>query len=231
MAMPTNLPETDDSRLRLLQLVSPSLPVGAFAYSQGLEWAVETGWVSSEADAADWCREVLEQGLACVDIPILARMMAAVRAQDFDRLAHWNETLLAMRETRELREEECVRGRAMLSLLEGLRLDGIGPVKEMPGTTQLCAYAAATVAWDISEADAATGHAWSWLENTVMAAIKLIPLGQLSGQRLLLQLSDAIQTSVGHGLALEDAGIGGSLPSLAIASCLHETQYSRLFRS
>lgn len=224
-------PEAHTSRLRLLQLVSPSLPVGAFAYSQGLEWAVETGWVADEPATADWCREILEQGLACVDIPILSRMMEASRCADQETLSHWNAILLAMRETRELRAEETVRGRAMLSLLEGLEIQSAARLKEIPELTQLCAFSAAANSWNLSSEDAATGYAWSWLENTIMAAIKLVPLGQLAGQRLLLTLSDNVTAAVRHGLSLDDSEIGGSLPGLAIASCQHETQYSRLFRS
>lgn len=231
MHMSTNMPESHSSRLRLLQLASPSLPVGAFAYSQGLEWAVHSGSVDSEAETAAWCKEILEHGLACVDLPILVRMMEAWRTQDLEAMSRWSAELLAMRETRELREEEAVRGRAMLSLLKGLEIQGADRLSEIPKLSQLCTYAAAAVRWEIPTHDAVTGYAWSWLENTIMAAIKLVPLGQLSGQRLLLTLSDSVEHAVSVGLTLEDDEIGGSLPGLAIASCQHETQYSRLFRS
>lgn len=224
-------PEQHTSKLRLLQLVSPSLPVGAFAYSQGLEWAVETGLVDSEAATASWCRDVLEQGMARVDVPILRRMMDAFLSGNLEALEHWNLTLLAMRETRELRDEECVRGRAMLSLLKGLEIEGADSLGRISRLTQLCAYSAAATRWNLSTEDAAVGYAWSWLENIVMAAIKLVPLGQLAGQRLLLSLSGPVADAVQLGLGLDEDEIGGSLPGLAIASCLHETQYSRLFRS
>ncbi|VAW93901.1 Urease accessory protein UreF, partial [hydrothermal vent metagenome] len=85
--------------------------------------------------------------------------------------------------------------------------------------------------WQISLEDLLVGYTWSWLENAVAAAIKLVPLGQTEGQSLLYRFSAEINTAVEHALALNDDAIGASTPALAIASSLHETQYSRLFRS
>jgi urease accessory protein len=75
------------------------------------------------------------------------------------------------------------------------------------------------------------GYAWSWLENLVLAGVKLVPLGQSDGQRLLLRLAEALPAAVDQGLTVPERDIGASLPALALASSLHETQYSRLFRS
>lgn len=115
--------------LRLLQLVSPSLPVGAFAYSQGLEWAVEIGWVESEPALEEWLSDQLGQALTYVDLAILLRMIQAVRAQDVLKLAHWVGELQALRETAELRAEEAGRGRALAELLGSLGLLRDGSAK------------------------------------------------------------------------------------------------------
>ncbi len=224
--------ETDPhASLRLLQLVSPSLPVGAFAYSQGLEWAVEAGWVKDETDTLAWCREMLGNGIARVDIPILQRLHRGWMNGDPATRQKWNRQLLALRETSELREEERVRGRALSRLLEGLQVAGCDQLEKENDHTQLSAFAFAATTWNIPVRDAALGHAWSWLENTVMAALKLVPLGQLAGQRLLLEMSAPLQEAVEGGLQLADEDIGLSLPGATFASARHETQYTRLFRS
>lgn len=88
------------SRLRLLQLISPSLPVGAFTYSQGLEWAVECGWVTDEVMLHDWVEGVLRSSMTYVEIPLLARLYRACASDDSVALSYWSDTLLAMRETR-----------------------------------------------------------------------------------------------------------------------------------
>lgn len=231
--------------LRLLQLVSPSLPVGAFAYSQGLEWAVEAGWVKDEATLAAWLAEQLENALAWVDLPVLARMTAAVREDDPAALAAWVDELMALRETAELRAEEAGRGRALAELLDSLELL-VDPSAEDDSTTaghrapewksllarsQLAGFAFASAAWNIRLPDALTGYAWSWAENLMLAGVKLVPLGQTAGQRIALGVADLIPQAVTRSLSLSDAELGAASPALAIASSLHETQYTRLFRS
>jgi urease accessory protein len=91
--------------------------------------------------------------------------------------------------------------------------------------------ALAAVRWEIPLGAALHAHAWGWLENQVLVGVKLIPLGQVAGQRLLLGLSQEIPGVCDRALALGDDEIGGMLPIAALASSLHETQYSRLFRS
>ena len=91
--------------------------------------------------------------------------------------------------------------------------------------------AIAAVAWKIELLPAANAYAWSWLENQVLAGVKLIPLGQVAGQRLLLELAPRIPAVCERAMRREDDEIGGMLPIVALASSLHETQYTRLFRS
>ena len=96
---------------------------------------------------------------------------------------------------------------------------------------QSAPFALASVSWGIRLPDAALGFAWSWLENMVAAAIKLVPLGQTDGQRVQLALAESLPDAVKRGLQLPDEEIGASAPVMALASSLHETQYTRLFRS
>lgn len=217
--------------LRLLHLVSPSLPTGAFAYSQGLEWAAAAGWIRDAAGLQQWLADLIGHSLAGVDVPLLARMHAACREGHAAELARWCEQLLALRESYELRMEEKNRGRAMLALLEGLAMAIPNGLKAILADCQLAGFAMAAVRWHIPLGEAAAGYLWAWLENQAIAGIKIIPLGQTEGHRILAQLDDAIDAAVARGLSLADDEIGAAGPALAIASCRHETQYTRLYRS
>ena len=219
------------ARLRLLQLVSPSLPVGAFTYSQGLEWAVETGWVNDLESLARWLESLLETGVARVDLPLLARLYRGFEAGDAQGVEHWGRWLLACRETAELRAEERNRARALRVLLGSLEVQGAEDMADSLDLCQAAGFALACVRWGIALEDAALGYAWGWLESQVTAAIKLVPLGQTDGQRVLYRLAGILPAALELGLGLEDGEIGASSQALAIASSHHETQYTRLFRS
>jgi len=156
--------------LRLMHLASPALPIGGFTYSQGIEWAVEAGWIRTAEDLEAWLRDQLRGAITQLDLPLLARAQAA-------------------------------------------------------------GFAFAACAWEISAREALIGYAWAWLENLVLAAVKLVPLGQTRGQRLLACLIPEVPALVEAALTLQDGEIGAASPALAIASSAHETQYSRLFRS
>ena len=217
--------------VRLLHLVSPSLPVGAFTYSQGIEWAVEQGWLADAGDTEQWLADQLDNALARLDLPIAARMMTAVAAADRDALAGWTDQLLAARETSELRAEERQRGRALVDLLCAWDLADASAWRHLLAPSQTAGFAFAAVRWQIAVADALAGLAFSWAENLTLAAVKLVPLGQTDGQRLLANLAARIPSALDLALALGDDGIGASSPALAIASAGHEQQYTRLFRS
>lgn len=219
------------ARLRLLQLTSPALPIGAFTYSQGLEWAVESGWVQDPDTLCDWLRGLLEDNLAGLELPILARLYQAGKAEDRDEIRYWSERLYASRETRELRQEERNRARALTTLLIDLGIGQAAGWRDELSLCQAAPHAVASVHWDIALEDSLLGYAWGWLENQVAAAIKLIPLGQTDGQRVQLRLAAEIPPLVERAMTLPDQEIGAGAPALAIASARHETQYTRLFRS
>lgn len=221
--------------LRLLQLISPTLPTGAFTYSQGMEWAVECGWVKNESDTRRWLQSVLTDSLQYLELPLLARLYAAAESKHQASFQHWSQWLYASRETRELRQEEQQRARALFSVLNKLpdrhRWPELDSWQSALLTSQLAGYALAASHWRIAVKDLLTGYSWSWLENAVAVAIKLVPLGQTEAQRLLYELSADIEGLVERARLLEDDEIGASTVALAIASSLHENQYSRLFRS
>lgn len=219
---------------RLLQLCSANFPVGAYAFSQGLEWAVEEQWVSSATELCEWLSNQLHIGMTALDIPILIRFMNILScapehsAKPTTALNHWNDTLLASRETTELQLGEIAMGEAANRVARELSL----PVIKLHSEPSfLYVFASIATHWKISVDTLCLGYLWSWLENQVAAGVKLIPLGQSQAQRVLDQFADQLPRVYEKSLLVEDSDIGASLPGLAISSAQHETQYSRLFRS
>jgi urease accessory protein len=216
--------------LRLFHLVSPALPVGAYAYSQGLEYAVEAGWVSDENTVFEWLQGLSRHALGTLDLPILSRLQHAWAAEDPGAVRAWTHRLIAARETAELRAEERHLGSALARVLCELNLAEARPyVAGEAAFATLFALAAAR--WSIGSADAMSGYLWAWTENQILAAVKLIPLGQSAGQRLLLRLSDCMPAIVARAASIADDGIGVAVVTPILASALHESQYTRLFRS
>ena len=215
--------------VRLFQLTSPSLPVGAYSYSQGLEWAVESNLVNDEESARQWLAETVEQVMGRLDAPILSRMYDCWLAEDTDGLDEWNLFLLASRETRELRDEDIQMAKALRKVLEGLEIQCSGGGQGEASFALL--FSLACVTWQIPKKEMISGYLWAWLENQMLAALKLVPLGQMAGQRILMEVGGKLPGLIEEALDVRDQAIGASLPMLAIASSRHETQYSRLFRS
>ncbi|WOJ94099.1 urease accessory protein UreF [Congregibacter variabilis] len=216
------------SQLHLLHLSSPALPIGAYAYSQGLEYAIEAGWLENEELSA-WLRDGLQLGVAQLDLPILLRACEALAENDTDSLNDWNSQLLASRETAELLLEDQQVGAALLRLLTSLETTGLPTFRQKPAYA--IAFAVACHRWGIETDAALQGYAYSWLENQITAATKLVPLGQTAAQKMLLALLKEIPEACAHAMTVDDSQIGLSLPGLAMASSRHERQHTRLFRS
>ena len=207
------------SLAKLLQLASPTLPVGAYSYSGGLEAAIEAGVVKDAPGAARWIGDVLEHSVARMEAPLLLRMMNSP--------GDWNEQFLASREAAELRAETVQMGYSLNRLLKDLGAGEV-PVEE---PSFPAAFAFAAVHWKIEPEAALQAYLWAWVENQVMAALKAVPLGQTDGQRILLDLGERISALLPGILSMKDEDMGNFSPALAMLSSQHETQYSRLFRS
>ena len=215
---------------RLLQLASPTLPVGAYTYSQGLEWAVDSGIVSNEASALQWIGDLLHGSVGCFEAPLLAQMLAACGDQDLARLTQLNARYLASRESAELRAETLQMAYSLLRLLNELQPEE-GLARHLATPTFPAAWASVAVSWEIAADDAISAYLWSWIENQTMAALKTVPLGQTAGQRMLLALGQQISQVAQQACAMDVADYNNFAPGFAIACSRHETQYSRLFRS
>jgi urease accessory protein len=221
------------SLLQLIWLASPALPVGGFSYSEGLEAAIEAGHVHDEASAAAWLLDQLHLGLGRSELPLLANAIAAWRAHDAARIAELNAWVLATRETSELKRQSEQMGRSMLDWLRQRAPDDphIDTLAALTPPTWPVAFALAAAQSGAEPREALLAFGFGWAENMVQAALKSMSLGQAGGQRILGSLATALPAVVEVAITLPDDQRQAFTPMLAILSSLHETQYSRLFRS
>jgi urease accessory protein len=222
--------------VRALHLASTTLPVGAFSYSQGLEWAVEAGTIRSRDDAQRWIDDGLRHSLGRFEAPLVIAAVRAWREDDDRRIGDLNERMLATRETAELAAETKQMGYSLRRWCnDTAAIDA--PLLERVNRLSMPAYpivfAAIAAGWRLDERTAITAYVWGWLENQVNAALKAVPLGQTDGQRILLASGNRLDEIAGSAIERADdpEAWATQCPGLAIASSRHETQYSRLFRS
>jgi urease accessory protein len=222
----------------LLSWMSPAWPTGAFAYSGGLEWAVEANRVTDRATTLDWILAQLEHGALWSDAVIFVHAHRATKAADAARLAEVAELAVAMLTSAERHLESTAQGAAFrriareaapagaMALLEGIADDAIAlPV----------AAGCTTAAHGLPERPALTAFLHAAAANLVSAAQRLVPLGQTDGQRVLRDGRATIVATAARAAALDDGDPFDALASAAIwadyASMAHETQYTRLFRT
>jgi len=222
---------------RLLQLSSPSLPIGGYSYSQGLEAAIEHRLVTDEDSARGWMESQLALQAKC-EAPIWLLLFDAWHSGDRPAASHWNQWFLATRESAELRRETEQMGWSLARLAAELGWAGPSSQESLPGLDEAvslpAAHAFAAQTLGIARQDGLTAYLCTWLENQVMAAIKAIPLGQVAGQRILDALRPGVAAACRQALeraAAQPPRLCTLAPQLAILSARHETQYSRLFRS
>ena len=220
--------------LHLLQLASPSLPIGGYSYSQGLEAAMEKTLVTDTASARLWLIGMLHDVVARFEAPILWRLLKAWSARDADAVRHWTELFLAGRDSAEFRAETVQMGYSLTRLMSELAIADpelqaiLDDLQEVPLPAAL---AFAAVALDIPAEATLLGMLFSWAENQVLVCVKSVPLGQVAGQRLLLSLRPELEAAARTAQALEDDEISNWSPGLSLLSMQHEAQYSRLYRS
>jgi len=217
--------------LRLMQLSSSLCPIGAFAYSQGLETAVERGWVTTERALAQWMSGLGEHALARLDLPLLARAHDAARDEDVPRLVAIGQQVLANREARELMEQERQLGRSLASLLETLGAPLAHHFCRHERASYVVCFALGAVHFGVGVELGMTGFCFAWCEQQVSAAARLIPLGHMAAQRALSEVLEQVPDWVAHARCVPDDEIGSSTPGLGMSAAWHETQYTRLFRS
>ncbi|MEN3233582.1 MULTISPECIES: urease accessory protein UreF [Methylobacterium] len=220
--------------LVLLAWLSPGYPVGAYAYSHGLEWAVEAGDVRDEASLRDWLADVLDHGAGRSDAILAAHAHRAAAVGDADALVAVNDLALALSPSRELHLETSQQGRSFL--------DATRAAWDVPGLANLAGRLDGPVAYPVAVGAAAGAHGLdrgtvlmaylaAFLQNLVSASLRLAPVGQTAGTRVVAALmprAAALARAVGD-LPLDEAGT--ATVRLDLGSFRHETQYTRIFRS
>jgi urease accessory protein len=220
--------------LPLLAWLSPTYPVGAYAYSHGLEWAVEAGAVADEASLAAWLGDVLAHGTGRNDAILLAAAYRAVAALDGCALVDVNDLALALAPSRELRLETSQQGRSFLDVTlaawPAAPLSGLAP--HLAGEVAYpVAVALAAAAHDVPLPATLEAFLLAFMQNLVSAGLRLAPLGQTGGMRVLASLAPTIAVLARDILDLTIEDLGSATFRADLGSFLHETQYMRLFRS
>jgi len=223
---------THSNFLSILQLASPALPVGAYSYSEGLEMLVENGAIACRQTMQQWLKAELFYGSIRLDAAIMVRAFQSVKLGDWQTLCRWNLWLSAAKDTQELRGSSWQMGRSLIQLFAKLEPEML-PLANTIGNP--CNYAIAfgitSSHFEINIQAALLAYLHSWANNLITAGVKLIPLGQTSGQELLLKLQPLLISASLEILDLEDDELACCNWGLSLASMQHETQYSRLFRS
>ena len=192
------------------------------------------GVVCDAQGARCWIGDLLDHVMPSGEAALAWRLLDAARACDWPTCVRWNAWFRASRETAELAAETEQTGHSLLRLAGDLDLLDAAARAAAPALAPItlpAAFALASRGLDLHAAAALTAYLWAWLENQVLCAVKSIPLGQVAGQRLLLALGERIPAVVAAARATADDEITSFAPGLALASSLHETQYTRLFRS
>jgi len=236
MDTPISMVRTASMTTELLQLIwlaSPALPVGGFSYSEALEAAIDHEHVHDESSCANWLADQLHLSQARGDMALMAQAIPAWQTMNMARLQELSAWVHATRETQQMRLQTEQMGR---SLLDWLRIQN----KATAQALKLCSELRPTYPMAMSLAlslahapleSALQAYAFGWAENMTQAALKAVPLGQISGQKILARLAHEIPQAVQHAMALSDHDRQAFCPMLAVMSARHETQYSRLFRS
>jgi urease accessory protein len=231
----TTIAQADDSALLPLMLwLSPAFPVGAFAYSHGLEWAAEAGDIVDARSLEAWLIDLLECGAPRADAILFGVAFRLAGARDWPALLEANALAVALAPSSERRLETTAQGSAFVSAARGAwDCEPLRRLAEAPDER---------IAYPIAVAAAASGHGLApkpsvqaftlaLIANLVSAAVRLGLIGQSDGQKILAALLPHIRALANEAANASLSDLGGSAFRSDIAAMRHETQYSRLFRS
>jgi len=219
---------------RLMAWLSPSYPVGAFSYSSGIEWVVEAGDIHDAASLQDWIAAVLEHGGGFSDSVFFSHAYRAAAAGDDAGLSDVAELAAAFAPSKERHLETTAQGRAFMEVtraawpcaaLERLVAAAPGPVAYPVAVGTVCA------GHDVPLDAALAAYLHGYAANLISAGVRLVPLGQTDGQRVLVALEGVLAATAQRARAAKLDEAGGAAFRADIASMRHETQYTRLFRS
>jgi urease accessory protein len=219
---------------RLMAWLSPAYPIGAFSYSSGIEWAVEAGDIKDAATLRDWLGAMLGAGGGFCDAVFFAHAHRATAARDDTALCAVAELAAAFVASKERFLETTAQGRAFLEATRA--------AWPRPALTHFAAVWTGPVALPVAAGVACAAHGiacetalaaflHALVANWISAGVRLIPLGQTDGQRVLAALEQPVAAAATRALATPLGEVGSATFRADIAGMRHETQYTRLFRS
>jgi urease accessory protein len=225
---------TSSALYRLMAWLSPSFPVGAFSYSSGLEWAVEAGDVTDAPSLQRWLTVIISDGGVFCDAALFAHAHRAVAGQDDAALHAIADLAVALAPSKERHLETTSQGRAFVEAARAAW--PCAALDRLPGSFD------DPIAYPVAVAVTAAGHGvplapalHAYLHaaaaNLISAGVRLIPLGQTDGQRVLAGLEPVIAATAARAVATPLDAIGSASFRADLAAMRHETQYTRLFRS
>jgi urease accessory protein len=222
------------SLYRLMTWLSPQFPVGSYTYSHGIEQAVHAGLIRNAVTALAWIEDIVAHGAGRSDAIVLHHAHTAARHENWDRLTSIAELASVLQPSSELALESHSQGRAFL--------DTIRKAWECPALADLCKIWPGPYAYPVVVGVSAAGHGipaapatqaylHAFAGNLVSACLRLVPLGQSDGQRLIAALEPLVGQAADQAgcVSLED--LGSAVAMSDICAMRHETQYTRLFRS
>ena len=222
-------------KLEFLQLLSPSLPVGAFSYSEGLEWLVQNQKVNNEITLFNWIESELSRGQITIEASSITHIMKDLvdwRDKKDDQykslIEEWNSWLSSLRDTPEVRAQQAQMGESLLQLL--IDLDHPLPDNEKKFIWPI-AWAWAGVCWDIPQIDLVEGFLYTWVANQLSAALRLLSLGPTKAQQLQKKSLKLIKSQASYLLEQNPKEIWVGDVGAIMAQQSHVELYSRLFRS
>ena len=222
------------SALPLLVWLSPAFPVGSFAYSHGIEWAFESGDVTDAKSTATWIEDLIECGGPWSDAVLLAAAHRAASAKEVDQLREVSELAVALAPSKERKLETMAQGEAFMNTVSAA-----WPNKTLE---KIVATTGREVAYPVAIGVTSAAHEiplrftlesflLSVVSNFVSAAVRLIPLGQTDGTKIVASLTPRVRDIAARAEKSTLDDVGGAAIRSDIASMKHETQYTRLFRS
>lgn len=222
------------SLLPLFAWLTPSFPVGAYAYSHTLEWAVEAGDIRDEESLGTFLGDLLALGFGRSDAILAAHAHRAAAVGDKTALAEVNALAVALAPSAELRLETCQQGRSFL--------DAVRAAWPAPGLDAAAAALVGEVAYPVAVGLAAGVHGLplaptleafllATVQNLVSAAVRLAPIGQTAGTRVVARLAPGVRALALEIPTLTLDDLGSATFRADLGSFRHETQYTRLFRS
>jgi urease accessory protein len=223
-----------DDLYRLMTWLSPAYPTGGFSYSSGLEWAVECGDITDADTLRSWVSVMIAEGGGLCDGVFFAHAYRATERHDAEGLRTVAELAVAFAPSKERHLETTAQGRAFLEATRAAwDCDALGRLQALAieGPALPIVVAVACAGHAIALAPAAQCYLHALAANLVSAGVRLIPLGQSDGQRLLAALEPAVLATVRGALAASLDEVASTAVRADLASMRHESQYTRLFRS